>query len=76
MRRLRGSVAAEDIQGSVIVWDNAAELFSVQGGAATPGNPGGRVRAVLSPRADAGIGRQRAAPPPPLQPSTSLGERR
>jgi lipopolysaccharide export system protein LptA len=77
VRRMRGSVAAEDIQGSVIVWDNAAELFSVQGGAATPSNPGGRVRAVLSPRVDAASAP--ATPPPatpPLQPSTSLGERR
>ena len=75
VRRLRGSVAAEDIQGSVIVWDNAAELFSVQGGTATPSNPSGRVRAVLSPRAD---GASTPATPPanPLQPSTSLGERR
>ena len=51
VRRMRGTVASEEIQGAVIVWDNAAELFSVQGGASTPGNPGGRVRAVLSPRA-------------------------
>lgn len=75
VRRLRGSVAAEDIQGSVIVWDNAAEQFSVQGGAATPTNPAGRVRAVLSPRAEPAS----AASVPSgtaLQPSTSLGERR
>lgn len=73
VRRLRGGVPAEDIQGNVIVWDNAAELFSVQGGAATPGNPGGRVRAVLSPRADAASA---AAPSASLQSSPSLGERR
>ncbi|HEY6513389.1 MAG TPA: lipopolysaccharide transport periplasmic protein LptA [Burkholderiaceae bacterium] len=77
VRRMRGSVAAEDIQGSVIVWDNAAELFSVQGGAATPGNPGGRVRAVLSPRADPAAPAPSApAATPALQPSTTLGERR
>lgn len=75
VKRLRGSVAAEDIQGSVIVWDNAAELFSVQGGAATPGNPGGRVRAVLSPRAEPASAAS-AVPAAPLQPSTSIGERR
>jgi lipopolysaccharide export system protein LptA len=75
VRRLRGGVAAEDIQGSVIVWDNAAELFSVQGGAATPSNPGGRVRAVLSPRAEPASAAG-AAPAASLQPSTSLGERR
>lgn len=75
VRRLRGGVAAEDIQGSVIVWDNTAELFSVQGGAATPSNPGGRVRAVLSPRAEPASAAG-AAPAASLQPSTSLGERR
>jgi len=73
VRRLRGSVAAEDIQGSVIVWDNAAELFSVQGGAATPSNPSGRVRAVLSPRADPSAAS--APAPTPLQSSPALGER-
>ena len=76
VRRMRGSVAAEDIQGSIIVWDNAAELFSVQGGAATSSNPGGRVRAVLSPRADPAAAASAPSPSPALQPSTSLGERR
>ena len=52
VRRLRGSLVADEITGSVIVWDNTAELFSVQGGTSTPANPSGRVRAVLSPRAD------------------------
>ena len=52
VRRLRGTAVADDITGALIVWDNTSELFSVTGGAATPGNPGGRVRAVLSPRAD------------------------
>src|SRR5262245_33109128 len=78
VRRMRGAVAAEDIQGSVIVWDNAAELFSVQGGAATPSNPSGRVRAVLSPRAEAASGASAPAPSGggPLQPSPTIGERR
>ncbi len=76
VRRLRGGQPAEDIQGSVIVWDNAAELFSVQGGAATPSNPSGRVRAVLSPRAEAASAASSAAAATPLQPSTLLGERR
>lgn len=76
VRRMRGSMPAEDIQGSVIVWDNAAELFSVQGGTATPGNPGGRVRAVLSPRVDPAAAASAPPPTTPLQPSTSLGDRR
>ena len=77
VRRVRGTVASEDIQGAVIVWDNAAELFSVQGGAATPTNPGGRVRAVLSPRAaDAAASAASAPGSAALRPSTSLGERK
>jgi len=78
VKRLRGSVVAEDIQGAVIVWDNAAELFSVQGGATTPSNPGGRVRAVLSPRAEAPASAGAAASTPgatALRPSGALGER-
>jgi lipopolysaccharide export system protein LptA len=80
VRRMLGTVPSEEIQGAVIVWDNAAELFSVQGGAATPSNPGGRVRAVLSPRAaEAAASAASAASAPSgaaLRPSTSLGERR
>ena len=77
VRRVRGTVASEDIQGAVIVWDNAAELFSVQGGASTPSNPGGRVRAVLSPRAaDTAASAASAPTGSTLRPSTSLGERR
>lgn len=75
VRRLRGGVVADEITGALIVWDAAAEVFSVQGGAQSATNPGGRVRAVLSPRGEAS-----AAPPPPaatppaaLKPSRSLG---
>jgi len=77
VRRVRGTVPSEDIQGAVIVWDNAAELFSVQGGAATPSNPSGRVRAVLSPRAaDSAASGASAPSSATLRPSMSLGERR
>ena len=44
VRRLRGSVVADEITGALIAWDHNAEVFSVQGGDA------GRVRAVLGPR--------------------------
>lgn len=49
VRRLRGAEMADEITGRLITWDNTRELFSVEGGAATADNPGGRVRAVLSP---------------------------
>ena len=74
VRRLAGERPMDEIHGRVIVWDAVAEQFSVEGGATTDANPGGRVRAVIAPREAAA-----SAPPPaalPLQPSTSLGERR
>jgi len=82
VRRLRGSAVADEINGSQITYDNAAEVFSVQGGAtsASPGNPGGRVRAVLTPP-DSNAGKAQAAPAPAtpaseppasLKPSTTL----
>jgi lipopolysaccharide export system protein LptA len=75
VRRLRGTVVADEITGATIVWDNSAEFFSVQGGNATPANPGGRVRAVLSPRAEpaAAAAPASAAAGPALQPSRTLG---
>lgn len=76
VRRLRGAVPSEEIQGSLILWDNTAELFTVQGGAATPGNPTGRVRAVLAPREASAPMPANAASSPTLRPSGNLGERR
>ena len=78
VRRLRGTAVADEITGATIVWDNSAELFSVQGGNATPANPGGRVRAVLSPRAESAVTPASPAAPTPaagpaLQPSRTLG---
>lgn len=50
VRRLRGAATVDEITGSLITWNHAAEQFSVQGGTPTTANPDGRVRAVLSPR--------------------------
>ena len=78
VRRLRGSTVADEITGNLIVWDNSAELFSVTGGATSPANPGGRVRAVLSPRvapAASGAAPAKAAAPSALQPSRTLGDK-
>jgi len=54
VKRLRGSTVADEVTGALITYDNTAELFTVSGGtsAATPANPTGRVRAVLTPRPD------------------------
>lgn len=51
LRRYRGATLADETSGSLIVYNNAAETFSVDGGEAskTPSNPSGRVRAMLTP---------------------------
>lgn len=85
VRRLRAGVLADEITGSLITWDNTNELFKVTGGAVTPSNPTGRVRAVLTPREEepAPAPREAAAPkaargskpaePLPLKSSATLG---
>jgi lipopolysaccharide export system protein LptA len=75
VRRLRGSTVADEIQGQQIVWDSTAESFNVRGGAATATNPGGRVRAVITPRAPADAV-STAPAGNELKPSPGLGERR
>ena len=73
VRRLRGGTVADEITGERILWDNTAEVFRVEGGSVSATNPGGRVRAVLSPRAETPASAP-AVPVPPLQPSRRLGE--
>jgi len=77
VRRLLGGTVADEITGATIVWDNVAEVFKVEGGAATPANPSGRVRVTLTPRADpASSAPTRPASHTPLAPSRTLEERR
>jgi lipopolysaccharide export system protein LptA len=73
VRRLRAGVVADEITGSLITWDNTNELFKVTGGAPTPANPSGRVRAVFAPREDAAASAPKAAEPLPLRPTGTLG---
>ena len=73
VRRLRGGAVADEITGANILWDNSTEVFKVEGGAASPTNPTGRVRAVLSPKAEAPASAPATAP---LAPSRNLGEKR
>lgn len=77
VRRLRGGVAGDELQGALIVWNSVAEQLDVQGGGGGAGNPGGRVRVVITPR---GAAEDAAAPPAPaasgLRTSPALGERR
>lgn len=48
VRRLRGKDVVDEITGSLITWNHAAEQFSVQGATGT-GTQGTRARAVFTP---------------------------
>ncbi len=77
IRRYRGATLADETAGSLITYDNTREVFSVDGGpsAATPANPGGRVRATLTPRDTMPEAASAPAPvAPALRPSGSLGK--
>jgi lipopolysaccharide export system protein LptA len=49
LRRFRGPAVNDEMVGSLIVYDNANDVFTVDGGPGSPAS-GGRVRAVLAPR--------------------------
>jgi len=79
VRRLRGATVADEITGNLVTYDATTEVFSVSGGSATTAaNPGGRVRAVLTPRegseaAAEGAKAASAVPLPALKLSPTLG---
>jgi lipopolysaccharide export system protein LptA len=79
VRRLRGATPADEIIGNLITYDNTTDVLSVTGGAnASPTNPDGRVRAVLTPRegsaaAAEAAGAASAAGAAPLKLSPVLG---
>ena len=51
VKRLRGSDVSDEISGNLVTYDSTTEVFNVTGGApATASNPGGRVRATLTPK--------------------------
>lgn len=78
-RLLRGAAVGEEVHGKVLTWDNNAEQFTVQGGAPTAANPGGRVRMLLVPaEAASGASAPAKAPVPvaPLRATPALGDRR
>lgn len=72
LRRFQGATLSDEIVGSVITYDNTTDTFNVDGGPASPA-AGGRVRAVLAPRAGASAPAVPATPPAALRPSTTLG---
>lgn len=81
LRRYRGSIVSDEITGSMIVYNNLTDVFTVDGQKTQPtagaGQPasGGRVRAVLAPKEP--IAATPEAPAsgsgPALRPSSSLG---
>lgn len=77
VRRFKGATLSDETTGALIVYDNNTDVFTVDAGArnANAANPGGRVRAMLSPRgaAPAAAPEPSGAPAPALRPSTTLG---
>ncbi|WP_422011569.1 lipopolysaccharide transport periplasmic protein LptA [Roseateles sp.] len=75
VRRMRGTTVADEVTGAVIVYDSRTEVFTLEGGSASP-NPNGRTRIVMMPRAQPGDAAAPASSAPaaalPLQPSTTL----
>jgi lipopolysaccharide export system protein LptA len=77
LRRLRGPTVADEMTGSLITYDNTSDVFTVDGGPGSPspapGVPGGRIRAVLSPRSTASAPAAVPQPAAQLRQSTTLG---
>lgn len=76
LRRYLGTQLNDETRGSVIVYDNRSEVFTVDSSpaGATPGNPSGRVRATLTPVPREGEVAPAPTPKPtPLRPSGELG---
>jgi lipopolysaccharide export system protein LptA len=73
LRRYRGGTVSDEMVGSLITYDNGTDVFTVDGGAASPA-VGGRIRAVISPRpgASAPAAAVPSQPAVQLRPSTSL----
>jgi lipopolysaccharide export system protein LptA len=77
LRRLHGAVLADEVTGAVIQYNNATDVFTVDG-VAGKGATGGRVRAMLTPKAEPAAGAASASvqPGPVLRETTSLGKER
>ena len=75
LRRYTGGKLSDDIMGSVITYNNLTDVFTVDGEKRTsepssaPASSGGRVRAILAPKASVPAPSSAAQP---LQPSSDL----
>ncbi len=74
LRRYKGALVSDETSGSQIVYNNLTDVFTVVGGAAnaSPSNPTGRVRAMITPK-DTTSAPGPASPAPKLRPTTTLG---
>ena len=52
LKRLKGAAMNDEIVGGLVVYDNTTDVYTVDGGAGQGGS-GGRVSAILSPKATA-----------------------
>lgn len=81
LRRYRESTLTDQMAGALIVYNNTTDVFTVDGqktapaGSGSAGTPGGRVRAVLSPKesASAPAAAPAPGPAPTLRRSNELG---
>jgi lipopolysaccharide export system protein LptA len=71
LRRYRGATVSDEMVGNLITYDNSTDVFTVDGGPASPA-VGGRVRAVIAPRPGASAPSVDGRPAVQLRPSTSL----
>lgn len=77
LRRYQGTTLNDEFNAGVIVFNNTTEVFTLDGApgagsvnnAGQPGAPAGRVRAMLTPRAEPGT----RAPASPLRATPELG---
>jgi lipopolysaccharide export system protein LptA len=72
VRSTRGAAVVNEVTGAVIVYNSRSEVFTLEGGSASP-NPNGRTRIVMMPRPQSAD--EAASAPPaalPLKPSTTL----
>jgi lipopolysaccharide export system protein LptA len=76
LKRFKGTQLNDETTGSLIVYNNTTDVFTVDGGTSsrTAGNPAGRVRAMLTPVPKDGAPALSPAPPANLRPSNQLGE--
>ena len=79
LRRYTGGKLSDDIMGSVITYNNLTDVFTVDGEkrsnlpSSAPASSGGRVRAIMAPKATPNVAPAPAAvPAQPLQPSGEL----